>query len=352
VQYNAVLACASQIARVNFAEILSNSAKSLGFALQSKRDPNYAFAERFQLRYMMPSGKWALPNRELNEASGLLANGDFHGNIFYASPHADDLVIAAGAFVASLTAKGWNCLDLVFASGQGGVTADFILKNKEQLLGSLPARSAERQLLLNNYYILETLPPGSEESKAAERFIKTFVRMSELAETDKPLGAVPELLNLPFYDNRNPDGSRVILPFEHDLVRTALAHNFDRVDMVFAPLKGDMHPDHVATRTIALKIASELAQRQDTPIPVFSYASPWFTGNPALNALLYWHASHEFTINHPSEKHFGRALAIAGTELSCGFAAAPPALSSYCEGDSRSVIAEGFNIAPLASISQ
>lgn len=178
VQYNAVLACASQIARVNFAEILSNSAKSLGFALQSKRDPNYAFAERFQLRYMMPSGKWALPNRELNEASGLLANGDFHGNIFYASPHADDLVIAAGAFVASLTAKGWNCLDLVFASGQGGVTADFILKNKEQLLGSLPARSAERQLLLNNYYILET-PASRKRGKQGCRKVHKDIRQDE-----------------------------------------------------------------------------------------------------------------------------------------------------------------------------
>lgn len=343
-QYEAVLSCASQIARVDFAQILFNAAKSLGFELQTKRDPNFAFAERFQLRYMMPGGNWELPNRELNEASGLLQNGGLKGNIFFASPHADDLVIAAGAFVASLTAKGWNCLDLVFASGQGGVTADFILKNKEQLLGSLPARSAERQLLLNNYYILETLPPGSEESKAAERFIKTFVRMSELAETDKPLGAVPELLNLPFYDNRNPDGSRVILPFEYDLVRTALAHNFDRVDMVFAPLKGDMHPDHVATRTIALKIAAGLAVEQGSPIPVFSYASPWFTGATPINALLYYQPQSGFSKQYPAVKSFGRALAIAGTELSCGFAAAPPALGAYCGGDTDRIIAEGFNI--------
>ena len=349
----AVRQCVSQIARVDFEMIQHNAARGLGFELHHGRlDPNLPFAERFQLRYMMPDGKWALPSRSLNEASGLLQNGKVLGNIFYASPHADDLVIAAGAFVADLVARGYSCLDLVFASGQGGVTADFIRNNRDLILGSLAAGSAIRQLLMNNYSALDGLPPDSAESKAAEKFIKTFVRMSELAETDRILGAEPQLLNLPFYDNRNPDGSRIISAYEYDLARTALAERFDRIDMAFLPLKGDMHPDHVATRIIAHKILADLAKAQAGPIPVFSYASPWFTGAPAINALLYYHASKTFSQDHPAVKYFERAMAVAGTELSCGFAAAPPALSAYCEGDVRTIIAEGFNISTLLSLRQ
>lgn len=325
----ALQACPSQLERVRFDEVKRNAARGLAFwENSSSKSPLWPFLERFDYSIMTARGQlrtissycdsYPLFFRKKNRGIGLAF-----------SPHADDFPLGAGGFGLRLIKSGWKIFDLVLTSGYQAVSQSFLESRRKY-------RAA-----------LADYPEGHPQRPEIIKQLQTQIRTQELSASDQILGAASRMLNLGFYERRNPDNSRIILQDDIDAVQNGVDEFLkdDRLDLAFLPLEKDVHPDHQATRPIALEVLRKIAQKQKKPISLFS-ASLWYTGSFPVNALLYYPVKQTpretFKIYLPATYYFGKALAEVGRELAFGFAQKPPEVSAYGEG--KDVIAEGYCI--------
>ncbi|MCX5749479.1 MAG: PIG-L family deacetylase [Candidatus Saganbacteria bacterium] len=321
-KYLSVTECDSQVSRVRFDEMQQNTAISA--AMAETPPSGFIFAERFNLALLNPGGIIsALEDPNLNrlfEEAGANAGG----TAICFSPHADDFPIAAAGLGMHLRSKGWNVFDLVLTLGHMGILDDYAKRHEE---------TSDRDLMAT----------------------KLRIRTEELERSDKLLGINGwKLLSLGFYDRRKTDGPdigrRVVFSEDEEQASKAVDSFSRTVNLAFIPHQADMNWDHIATRNISLKILSRVASRQGHPIVLASYPSPWFTGYPPINSLLYYRADNDFAGMYPSAYYAQLALAEAGRELAAGLN--PPPLEYFCEAQPNAgrVMAEGFYIATAEAL--
>lgn len=164
-----------------------------------------------------------------------------------------------------------------------------------------------------------------------DRAEKVRIREAEAAAASEAMGAQENIfLRLPFYDNTNEIGQRVITEDErenvYDLLRTEYLE-FKRRNpsgkfVVLMPQEKDAHPDHVATHDIGIESLKRLSAEEGAEPTVLFYVAPW-----AGEANLYKYAPADeieraIQTANPADRQMleamyysGKAAAIPGTEL-------------------------------------
>lgn len=225
--------------------------------------------------------------------------------LLFLSPHDDDAVIAAGAFMAAAADSGASVFVAVLTDGAQGYT------------------------------------------HAAERESIAAIRARESAECYKGLGVV-ETVNLGFADNDLTRfvGRRFAAPDDPGAlhgatgIENALVHLLRRVrpDAVFAPHRADPHPDH---RILA----------DESPISLFHASGPLWpelgTPLPRIPTLFHYTVYSPFAT--PPDRRFVPAAehAKAKAEALTAFASQGPVIERLLVELKEGAAPEHFREAPL-----
>jgi LmbE family N-acetylglucosaminyl deacetylase len=158
--------------------------------------------------------------------------------------------------------------------------------------------------------------PWQEKSRMRDR--EHFAAASEIGILSSPLNLWHDYpVPRPLDQRRFREGTQKIL--EGFLTRWA-------PEIIFRPMPGDLHPDHVLTYEFALEVAKQAFGEGvwGRGFPnVFSYASPWYSGASGANAYFYfdvWHGSRDLAAEPAA-----RSNAIVGAEICMNvFGVTPP----------------------------
>lgn len=307
----------SQTDRLDWDSIQRNSARAAALESIGETLPQFSYAERFQAHLMRPDGRLEeIEHPDLFQIVHTQTQLQEQYNVCWFMAHADDFELSSGALGIFLKSNGWRLFDFIFVSGWRAVTDEFVEQNI----------------------------PKAERQNQPQKDLKTRVRKNEALTVSNRIGAECHWLDLGFYDRREKDDTRIILPDEYDAVENAVQALKQPLNLVILPVEGDGHHDHIATRVIGLEILSRIARQRNASVPILSVPSAWFTGPKPINGLLYYQPEPFFKTEFPAAYHAGRALAEAGRELCYGFANKPPGMAVY---GPAGAIAEGLVITEI-----
>jgi len=315
----------SQVGRLRF-DLATQAANRASRLLSDPKDTTKKYSEDF-LAMQIVNGELrevATSNRRLDLSENHSA--DRVDTVICLSPHPDDDVMSAGAYLADSADKGNDVYTLIMTTGHGADIPDDVFRKFCEDEGKDPS----------------LIEKGSEEYLE----IVKKLRESEAVRASSIIGIPKDnviSLRMGFYDYRRYDGARIITIADQKKIKKAIdriyeAHKKKGGDAKFEvilPHISDVHPDHQATR-IAMVYLSELSAREKITIDLNCYTSPW-AGN--YNLYCYMN-TNELREKGQLAKDFGidehRRQAAAessyanghiGTELvvKAGFGAAVPA---------------------------
>jgi LmbE family N-acetylglucosaminyl deacetylase len=226
-------------------------------------------------------------------------------------PHADDFVLGMGGYGIGLVEAGWEVYDLVLAAGHRGVTDEWIQSHHGDAL--------------------QVYPEGSKQRDLVKKFLKERERMSELGLSDALLGVQTRLLGLGFYDKPYDQPNSEAFYRDCKAVESFILAKIGIPDLILYPLDGDKHPNHITTRLIGMEIAPQFAAMNgpEGSIAIDEFASPWYTGPTASNAVFYYREDPKYRL-----PLLFRSRAIADAEvfreLTGAFGAKPVDMEYYC----------------------